>query len=152
MKHCTQHAHWLAYFMVKQLFMKAPFLFSLICLLSVLNCKAQSSTDSFDPTDVSLINLIATPEKYQGKIVRVVGFLNLEFEGNAIYIHKEDYEHALLKNAIWVELSRDEAVKNSKTFSKKYVILVGIFEMKDTGHMGMFSGAIKNLSRLDLWK
>jgi hypothetical protein len=132
--------------------MKALFLFSFIYLISVLNCKAQSSTDFSDPTDVSLINLIATPEKYQGKIVRVVGYLNLEFEGNAIYIHKEDYENALLKNAIWIELSRDEAIKNTKAFNKKYVILVGVFDMKDNGHMGLFSGAIKKISRLDLWK
>jgi hypothetical protein len=132
--------------------MKALFQFSLFFLLSVLNCNAQSPIDISDPTDVSLINLIATPEKYQGKIVRVVGYLNLEFEGNAIYIHKEDYEHALLKNAVWIDFSRDEAAQNTKSFSKKYVILVGMFEMKDSGHMGLFSGSIRKISRLDLWR
>jgi hypothetical protein len=132
--------------------MKAPFLFSLAFLFSVLYCDAQSSIDISDPTDVSLINLIATPEKYQGKIVRVVGYLNLEFEGNAIYIHKEDYEHALLKNAIWIDLSREEEGKNTKTFNKKYVILVGVFDMNDNGHMSLFSGTIGKISRLDIWK
>jgi hypothetical protein len=84
--------------------------------------------------------------------VQVVGYLNLEFEGNAIYIHKEDYENALLKNAVWVDIPRNEAIKNAKAFNKKYVIMVGVFDMKDNGHMGMFSGTIKNISRLDLWR
>jgi len=132
--------------------MRTFFHFFLFLFLSVLHCNAQSSKDFSDRTDVSLINLIATPEKYQGKIVQVVGYLNLEFEGNAIYIHKEDYENALLKNAVWVDVSRNEAIKNAKAFNKKYVIMVGVFDMKDNGHMGMFSGTIKNISRLDLWR
>jgi hypothetical protein len=38
--------------------------------------------------EVSLIQLIATPERYHGKFVEVIGYMNLEFEGNAIYLHK----------------------------------------------------------------
>lgn len=43
----------------------------------------QSQTE---PLHVSLIQLIANPEKYDGKQVAVVGFLRLEFEGNALYL------------------------------------------------------------------
>jgi hypothetical protein len=132
--------------------MKALFQFSLFFLFSVLNCNAQSSMNLSDPTDVSLINLIATPEKYQGKIVRVEGYLDIEFEGNAIYIHKEDYEHSLLKNAIWIDFSRDEMTKYTKAFNEKYVIIEGVFDMNNNGHMGLFSGTIGKISRLDLWR
>ncbi len=41
---------------------------------------------------ISLINLIATPERYHGKWVRVQGVANFEFEGNALFLHKEDYK------------------------------------------------------------
>ena len=37
---------------------------------------------------VSLIRLIANPEKYHGKKIQVTGYINLEFEGDAIYLHK----------------------------------------------------------------
>ena len=107
---------------------------------------------SHDPIDVSLINLFATPEKYDGKLIRVVGYLNLEFEGNALYLHKEDYEKSLFRNAVWVNLTRKEAIEKTKTYSKQYVVIEGTFVMNDTGHMGLFSGGITQISRLDLWK
>ncbi len=36
--------------------------------------------------NTSLIRLIATPEKYDGKTIQVIGYLHLEFEGDAIYL------------------------------------------------------------------
>jgi hypothetical protein len=51
---------------------------------------------------VSLIHLIANPEAFDGKPVSVMGFFRYEFEGTALYVHREDYEHALSKNGIWV--------------------------------------------------
>ncbi len=37
----------------------------------------------------------------------------MEFEGNAIYLHRDNYEHSILKNGLWVEASEDMA-KRSK--------------------------------------
>lgn len=102
--------------------------------------------------DVSLVQLIATPEKYHGKRVQVVGYLNLEFEGDAIYLHQEDFANSLLKNAFWVDFS--ERVKQEKKladYNKKYVIIIGLFDMNLRGHMSLFSGEIKNITRLDNW-
>jgi hypothetical protein len=101
---------------------------------------------------LELINLIATPEKYDGKLIRVVGYLNLEFEGNALYLNKEDYKESLFRNAVWVNLTRKETIEKTKTYSKQYVVIEGTFVMSDTGHMGLFSGGITQISRIDLWK
>ena len=38
----------------------------------------------------SLIELIARPELYDGKRVRVIGFVNLQFEGNGLYVSRGD--------------------------------------------------------------
>lgn len=57
--------------------------------------------------DVSLIQLIAQPEKFEGKRVRFIGFLRIEFEGNAIYLHREDFDHGIEKNALWVAVPDD---------------------------------------------
>nr|WP_315152948.1 hypothetical protein [uncultured Flavobacterium sp.] len=106
----------------------------------------------FNEFDISLIRLIATPEKYDGKQVQVRGYLNLEFEGNAIYLHKEDYSKALTDNGFWVNFSKEIAEKkNLSVYNKQYVIIVGTFDMKSLGHMGLFGGTIKNITRLDLW-
>src|SRR3982750_1118818 len=50
---------------------------------------------------ISLVNLIATPEKYHGKWIRVEGVCAFEFEGNAVYLSTEDRRHMLTKNAVW---------------------------------------------------
>jgi hypothetical protein len=103
--------------------------------------------------DVSLIKLISNPEKYDGKTIQVIGYLNLEFEGNAIYLHKEDYENGLTKNGFWVDFSREiQSRKTLNDYSKRYVIIVGTFKMKDQGHMGLFGGTLENIDRLDIWK
>jgi hypothetical protein len=101
--------------------------------------------------DVSLVKLIANPEKYNGKTIQIIGYLNLEFEGNAVYLHKEDYEHGLTRNGFWVDFSGPIKENKKLAFSKKYVIIVGKFDMKRHGHMSLFGGTIKDISRLDAW-
>lgn len=60
-----------------------------------------------DAEDVSLIQLLANPQAYDGKIVRIIGFIHLEFEGNVIYLHEDDFRYGLTKNGLWIDLPRD---------------------------------------------
>src|SRR4051812_30757429 len=53
----------------------------------------------------SLIELIARPELYDGKRVRVAGFADLEFEGNSLYLSREDYVQMLTRNGVWLDAS-----------------------------------------------
>lgn len=102
--------------------------------------------------NIPLVRLIANPEKYQGKTIQIKGYLKLEFEGNAIYFHEEDYVRSLTENSLWVEFSKELSdKKNVNDYSKKYVIIVGTFEMNSRGHMGIFGGTMKNITRLDYW-
>ena len=102
-----------------------------------------------DPIDTSLVQLIANPKALDGKLIRVIGFLNLEFEGDAVYLHKEDFEHAISQNGIWVDIPDD--FKGRSKLSGNYVLLEGIFDAKRHGHMGMFSGTIRTVSRAQVW-
>ena len=103
-----------------------------------------------EPTNVTLVQLIANPEKFDGKLIRVIGFLRLEFEGNVLYLHREDYENSILGNGIWVEVT-PQIEKETKTINMHYVIMEGIFSAKEHGHMGMWSGALKHIRRAQLW-
>ena len=103
---------------------------------------------------VSLINLIATPEKYHGKWVGVVGIANFEFEGDALYLSQSDYKF-VTKNAVWLSpnkavLKVDESTL-AEEFNGLYVLVEGIYDMNDHGHMGLFSGAITNITRILTW-
>ena len=106
-----------------------------------------------DPTvqDVSIIQLIAQPEKFQGKRVRFIGFLRIEFEGTAIYLHREDFDHSIPLNALWVDIPADMTKKQQAEVDMRYVICVGVFRADIHGHMGMFGGEITKLQRLEFW-
>jgi len=53
-------------------------LIPLVCIIATL---LVAPIQAQQPTDVTLIQLIANPEKFDGKLIRVIGFLRLEFEG-----------------------------------------------------------------------
>jgi hypothetical protein len=112
---------------------------------------------SFEPKfnergqDVSVIDLIANPTKYDGKQVQIIGFLRLEFEGDAIYLHQEDFEHGISRNAIWIDRPVDLSEKQTAEVNNKYVICQGTFRAADHGHMGLFSGALTSITRLESW-
>jgi hypothetical protein len=102
--------------------------------------------------NTSLIQLIANPEKYDGKIIQIIGYLHLEFEGNAIYLHKEDFENSITENGFWVNFSESVTKKaNVMDYSDRYVIIIGTFRMHYKGHMGLFGGTIENIVRLGSW-
>ena len=103
-----------------------------------------------EPVKVTLVQLIANPEKFDGKLIRVIGFLRLEFEGDVLYLHREDYEHAILGDGIWVDVT-PEMTKQKETLNMHYVLLEGIFSSGERGHMGMWSGSIKRIRRAELW-
>jgi hypothetical protein len=101
------------------------------------------------PSAVSLIQLIANPDKYQGKPVQVFGFMRLEHEGTAIYLHREDYENSLYKNGLW--LTNVDTAEHRRKHDLKWVLLEGTFDGKDHGHFGLWSGAIKDIKRVQVW-
>jgi hypothetical protein len=103
-----------------------------------------------EPEILSIINLIATPEKYDGKKVRIVGYITLYFEGTALFLHKEDLDNVITKNAVWVDISR-LAIDSLKKYNNHYVIIDGIFNSHMNGHMGVYSGSVKNITWLELW-
>lgn len=107
-------------------------------------------THASEPTNVTMVQLIANPAQFEGKIIRVIGFLRLEFEGNVLYLHRDDYENALLGDGIWVDVT-PQITKRSKTLNMHYVLLEGVVSSKEHGHMGMWSGTIKNIQRAQLW-
>jgi hypothetical protein len=118
--------------------------------LAILFCVCLSvlthSVAASEPQYVSMVQLLATPDRFHGKFIHVEGFLRLEFEGDALYLHKEDYRHQLTKNAIWVD---NIGIKGAAELNMHYVLIEGVFNAKDQGHLGLFSGQIEKISRAE---
>ena len=100
---------------------------------------------------VSMINLIAAPDKFHNKTVILEGFLVLEFEGDAIYLSEEDAKHAISKNGIWlsIDYKNENKILEYYKHNKSYVLVEGIFDAKSLGHGALFSGTLKEISRIE---
>ena len=140
------------------------YLLPILLLIVTLTTCGQANRSGVDETamkpyqlldvqeNVSLVKLIANPEKYNGKRIQVIGYLHLEFEGNAIYLHEEDFKHSMSENSFWVNFSNNLTKKQDiNKFNDKYVIVIGTFKANEKGHLGMFGGTLDNIVRLDLW-
>lgn len=90
--------------------------------------------------EVSLIQLMGNPEKFDGKTVRVIGFLRLELEANVLYLHREDFERLILPNGIWIELT-DAQLRSSQKLSDNYAVVEGRFEVREV--YGIWSGSLR---------
>ena len=127
------------------------FLFSTISFLSNGQNAAQKMKEALSSGDyrVSMITLIAAPEKYHDKGVHVIGYLNLEFEGNAIFLDELDFENSNTKNAIWLSFSRKADMKEIMKLNGKYVMIQGVFNKDYKGHMSLFAGSIDEIIQVD---
>ena len=139
-----------------------PIILAVLCLFGFgceapkQSAKARPAKGGLDePPLISLVQLIANPQDYHGKEVIVMGYLNLmlegkipfPFEGNAIYLHEDDWKHAVAKNGLALEITSDFAKKQSWV-DGKYVILRGRFNANNKGKGGHWSGTIENVSNI----
>ena len=116
------------------------------------HCGRLDSRGGCDLYQISMIQLIANPNQFHGKKVMIAGFLRLEFEGNGIYIHKEDYRNGIAKNGLWVETQGRKLTSNIQPCrSGQYALIEGTFNSQHTGHMGLWSGAIESITSCMVW-
>lgn len=80
---------------------------------------------------VPLVALLANPDKYDGKLVRVSGFLHHKFEDNHLYVSKDDADYSIVENGIPVSYSKDLKSEPKdfplEQFDGAYVLMEGRF-------------------------
>jgi len=103
-----------------------------------------------ESSDATLLQILSDPVKYHKKMVRVVGYLHLKRYDDAIYLHEEDFRHALYGNSLWVDVT-DDMRNHEENLTDRYVILEGLFDAESRGTMGAFTGTIKNVRRCEAW-
>jgi len=91
-----------------------------------------------DFCSVTIAQLVITPARFQGKIVQVYGLLSIKFEDTGV----SSGEHR-----VWLDLSREE-FKKYKNFDGKEGVVRGTYDGTNTGHFGMWGGAIHSITRL----
>ena len=89
---------------------------------------------------VSLVRLLSHPDLYDGKRVIVKGFVRLEFEGQGIFLSKEDDEYLITRNGLWLAPRYD--FKFSKSLSGRYCSVIGRFSAQKRGHLSAWGGSL----------
>lgn len=118
--------------------------YSLLLAVSLFSTLTYGETKEM-PVRVSLVQLIATPERFEGKFVEVSGFLHLGFESSALCLHRDDCENRLYENSLWVSLSV-EMQTQEKEINNRYVTLAGKFTSAFKGHLGLWPAAISDVN------
>jgi len=99
----------------------------------------------------SLISLIANPMQFHGKRVTIIGYARIQFEGNAVYLHQTDYEHAIHRNALWLYIPRAD-IEQRRPCHDRYCSITGVFDAKSTGHGNLYGGGLRDIEYMEVWK
>lgn len=127
----------------------------LLALCALLVAGAPRAAETDEPgLSVSMIQLIANPDQYHGKRVFLSAFATIEFENMSLCMTREP---ASPKDCLWLEITPaphdsaadlkhfKAATKKWQRFNRKLISIRGTFDKNDTGHLGGWSGAIKDI-------
>jgi len=99
--------------------------------------------------NVSLLELIVAPEKFDGKKLSTIGFLDMSLDGDLLYLHEEDSTNWISNNAIWIR--RPEGGRNKAVLNRKYVKVTGLFKCKYKEQLGYPLGGFYEIGSITLW-
>ena len=114
------------------------------------NCAVGDEQQGCVLYELSMIELIANPEKFAGKKVLIFGYaifdkVRYEESGDSIYISKEAADHGFLKDGLWLDLA-NSALRTQVIPSDGYVLLEGTFSAGNQGHFSQWSGSIPEIT------
>jgi hypothetical protein len=92
---------------------------------------------------VSIVDLIANPELFDGQKVLVQGYVHLEFEGNGVYLHRDDFRYHNSRNGLW--LATADAGDLSKC-QDSYAMVKGMFKAGVGGHFDLYGGVLEHIT------
>ena len=127
--------------------LKRHFYFGLLFFGALIACAGRISADAQDAT---LLQILSNPREHDRKTVRVIGYLHLEREGDAIYLSEADFKHGVFGNSLALEIT-DDMFNMREQLTGKYVVLEGYFDAQDRGAFEVYSGTIKRIWRCEVW-
>lgn len=104
------------------------------------------------PINVTLKKLSKNPEKYNGKVVSVRGFITMEYEGTAVFKNEKEYLNRQNKrnSKYWLMISTKDLYKLEEECSYKDATITGQFNSTFKGHFEMYNGSIWNIRNIKL--
>lgn len=120
----------------------------IILLIGVLLFPGNIVDSADQVPHVSLINLIATPERFDGVFVNVQGIAYFDSKHyiNAIFLTREDKVRGNSSNAVFLYLSPE--LRNVDRLNGKFVTVQGKFSSANKGHLNVFPACLIDVDRV----
>ena len=96
-----------------------------ISLVSCVHVKPTDSSNNYP--GVSMVQLLATPEKFDGKAVTVRGFYHAEFESVALYLSRDDARFITQNSVSLGTVAKSASPGAIANVNDTYVVISGIF-------------------------
>ena len=98
-----------------------------------------------DIVSASVLSLTATPEEFDGKRVRVVGYVVSQMEVWGVFDSEADRREGGFKRGVWLETYGTPYAQVNEADA----IVEGTYDASSCGHLGMWSGTIREITRLE---
>ena len=108
---------------------------------------------SSGPINVGMIALLASPQKYNGKVISTIGFLVIGRmpEADSLLLYEQDGKLNLYHNMLALELSDDQR-EQSAHIDHTYVVITGTFHSNRPGSTVVNSGTLVHITQLYGWE
>jgi hypothetical protein len=126
-----------------------PVLIFAVGFVVVVALSASSHADEPRDMSVSLIQLIANPASFDGKRVLLTGYVVLESENTAVYLHESDARYGIARSGLWLAMPLGGESHRAR-FHQRYVLIEGTFNARRRGHLELFSGTLEDVGRFEL--
>lgn len=101
------------------------------------------------PIETSLAELIETPEKFDGKRVRVRGYHHSEFEHSSLSDGPESIRK--YKQSVWLgSFSSFANLEDVVSQNNSFMTVEGTYKAGPGGHLGLWPGAITRLTKIEV--
>lgn len=102
---------------------------------------------------ISIVSVIADPDKYDGKRISVVGVFVLHYDRAVLYITKDHLQADEFTSAIFADLPKCITLENMELMSEwngKFVRIDGVFD-SDRRTTQVDAGTITNVESIELY-
>jgi len=129
-------------------------------------CKVE---DGVELCSVSILDLIVHPQQFNGKIVKVNGYYQKNWEESGLYLSKDSAESIAGENGIWINKNCTKKCPEMDFFrndsglekwrerlapgaeaNSYYSQVVGLFDADSKGHLGLYNGTINGVIGFDI--
>ena len=100
---------------------------------------ASAVTDG-EPLRATMTAVIANPERFDGRVVLLEGFVRIQFEEFAIFASEDDHRRNRSQNGFWLELPRDPVWYTD--LNGQHCWVRGRFSSRGSRRWGIWAGGI----------